>query len=466
MKAIIFDGKETYASPIFAIQTKGFGTQVLAFDKDYSAIKRIKMWHPFRQVFIVEWTDFPHKSGRWQGYDWVLQDAQLQFALRSGKPVSIDHFPKFKDFSEPIQLPEWFEIQNDQDIASLMGVSLNFHDSMVMHAEKIDDALEIVFDTSWGCYITVRFLDVLDANIINQVGLIYDSEMKFEKDGIRWNVTDGEAGWVNGADFDAYFGEPFIHCKRVLWKIDILDKPHLRYHRNYANLEELHEDLRRWIPDAALENGKITLSHGQDRMEIVPVSLGYRIYINGEMDLDDCEDQDIFDFALEFAFPPRLPPETPALWEYSPSKFYSICHTLQYASIGVVILLLFGLIMALTGNILWQGYFILFGGTAVLTELICVIALLKQERIDYVITATYIHISYPERFCTASFSEIEKISISHSLLCKGSGTIKFKRRKGPSLAYRFAHIPDVDQVYDLLMSLWAAESRVPNPEGE
>lgn len=146
--------------------------------------------------------------------------------------------------------------------------------------------------------------------------------------------------------------------------------------------------------------------------------------------------------------------EEPTLWQYSPSKSRMFFYQLKYASIVPVIGLLAGLILALTGIILWIGL-ILFGGTAVITFVITCLALSRQRgRIIYTITETKIIIAYPSQCLTSDFANIKKIKKIRSLFDKNVGTIKFKVKKGLSVNYQFAKIDNVDKVYDLLISLW------------
>ena len=65
MIAIILENNEEYASPVFAIRQAGWQTEVLAFNKERSHLRRIKMWHPRRQVFIVDWEKFDCKKFAW-----------------------------------------------------------------------------------------------------------------------------------------------------------------------------------------------------------------------------------------------------------------------------------------------------------------------------------------------------------------------------------------------------------------
>ena len=74
MIAIISENSAEYFSPVFAIRQAGWQSEVLALDRERTHIRRIKMWYPRRQVFIVDWEEFDCKKSAWEGYDRVLQD--------------------------------------------------------------------------------------------------------------------------------------------------------------------------------------------------------------------------------------------------------------------------------------------------------------------------------------------------------------------------------------------------------
>jgi hypothetical protein len=451
MTAIIYNGKDTYVSPVFAIKNAGWRTQVLAFDADYRSVKRIKMWLPHRQVFIVKWTDFEHSSGAWQGCDWVVNDAGLQRLLRYKKRVSIDQYPKFKEFAHDLDLPEWFEIKTEADITSLMQLSLDFHDATIWKRTRTETDMELLLNTNWGCYITLRFIDVESVDGIERIGMIYDSEMELKADGIRWEIT----GFV-GPNLSS---DPYVKCRKIVWNVEIETKLYKRYHRNYPTIEELYDDIKATVPEALFEDGKIVLLRAADRYEIVSKNDRYFTYLNGKKELDDIEDQDIYFDALEFALTSEAEPAEPALWEFSPSNWRTLCHSLKYMSIGLAPWLLLGLIMALTGNIWWNGFFILFGGSAAFALLIGTIVSLRQERMRYIITQTKIRILYPAQICDSDFTDIENIKLCRSVLNKNKGTIKFKVKKGFNANYQFAQIDDIDRVYELLLSLWKNEHK-------
>ena len=227
MIAIIKDKDGTYVSPVFAVKEAGWKSEILAFNRGRTDIRRINMWEGWiclsRQVFIVKEEEFGCKKKQWTGYCWVLEDKDLWKKLRFRKAVSIEDFSRFKEYAQEIVLPEWFEIKNQADADDLMSVSLWFHDATLKRLEHYGEDIEIEFDTSWQCNITVKFQDVKETELIDRVGIIYDSVLKKKEDGFLWEIEACDAGGVGGVvDFEALPKAPYIICNSIEWKIEIL----------------------------------------------------------------------------------------------------------------------------------------------------------------------------------------------------------------------------------------------------
>ena len=121
----------------------------------------------------------------------------------------------FKNYCKEIQLPDFFEIKDDKDIAALEDVSFGFHDSLISEYVENGSSIVVRFDTTWGCYITATFEGVIEADFKEKVGQILDSEIKKTDEGFSFTVLDGFAGWIDGCDYEAEIGEPYIKCKRI-----------------------------------------------------------------------------------------------------------------------------------------------------------------------------------------------------------------------------------------------------------
>jgi hypothetical protein len=212
-------------SPIFALKYVGLKSEAIVFDETFRKIQKIKMWDTGfggigRTIFVIE-NDFDTSKGDWAGFDWVINDKSLFKALRLKKGADIESFPLFKNYCKEIQLPDFFEIKDDKDIAALEDVSFGFHDSLISEYAENENSIVVCFDTTWGCYITVTFEGVIEADFKEKVGQILDSKIKKNDEGFLFTVLDGFAGWIDGCDYEAEMGEPYIKCKRIFWQIEI-----------------------------------------------------------------------------------------------------------------------------------------------------------------------------------------------------------------------------------------------------
>ena len=462
MQALILDGDSTYLSPVFAVKETGWSSEVVAFDFSYSFVKCIPMWIPERRVFIVAWTEFACKKGKWRGYEWLLQDKTLLRDLRRKKPVSATDYPEFKTFSQEAVLPEWLEIKNENDITALEEASLGFHDSTVMRANQTGNDLEITFDTSWGCYVTVRFLDVLEENLVDKIGMILSSKIGLEEDGIRWSITDGYAGWVDGVDFDSSCTGAYIKCKKMLWKIEVLEKRYKRQHANYADIEELYDDLKSMLSDVALKEDTLTVSYQAETLEIKKVKRGYSLVKNGVPDQNICADREIYACVLDFAMRENDPTEGKRiLWQTTSSMFGEKLRALKYFGIPSAIWVLIGLVPPL----LFSGSWIVFASVFLVPSIVIFApavftAFLRSDTalclaID---DGIVVQRPYDERFLP--FSRIENIKMKRCLFHKNRGTLKFVLKKGSGASVVLDSIDNIDNAYAFLRYLWEKQKEV------
>lgn len=73
------------------------------------------------------------------------------------------------------------------------------------------------------------------------------------------------------------------------------------YHRNYNNIYDLYNDLIDVINDLELEDNFIKIFYREDVLKIEHIYYGYITYLNDKKEKGVCEDQDIYDYAVEFA---------------------------------------------------------------------------------------------------------------------------------------------------------------------
>lgn len=453
MIAIISENNEEYVSPVFAIRQVGWQSEVLAFNKARTHLRRIKMWHPRRQVFIVEWEKFDCKKSAWEGYDWVLNDRKLWKAVRFGKKASTNDFPQFKEYTKEMVLPEWFEVKGERDIQSLMNVSMFFHDSIPIRIDKSENNTEIEFDTTWDCIITVKFEGVRASELVDRIGIIYDSALEKIDGGYVWKVTcfdSGEAGGI--VDFLPVSGEPYIVCDKIKWSIKIGKSKYCAKIKEYDSLYDFYLDLKSVSENVFLKEDKLILHHKNDTLIIEEGSKGYITTLNGRQERGQWEEQDIFEYASEFLT--QVNPEDIAeevLLDVISVKPLYVWHYLKFTLLFAVIWSAVGLLLLIFANVHWLLCTVLFFAFSLLILITAIFVLFKEKKRRYIITATKIYYFIGNvSNLSLDISQIKVIKSYRSLIKKSVGTIKIRQKSGLNFGYGLIAVNDAEKVYNLI----------------
>lgn len=213
--------KTLYVTNVLAAKYDYGNSQAIVFDDSFTKILKLDMYRPMRTVYMIQEDNLEFKRGEWQGLDWVINDSELMAKLEKGS-VDIKDYPKAQEYAHKVELPEWFEIKNEADAKNLINISAGFHDGEPIKAIIDGNDMELVLDKSFACKFTLKFMDIVDMDIIGKAGIIYGSEMEVKDGIICWTITGSNFGWVNNIDWDRCPQiSPYIKCKKILWKIDV-----------------------------------------------------------------------------------------------------------------------------------------------------------------------------------------------------------------------------------------------------
>lgn len=216
-----------YNSIVFAIYNKGWSSEVLVFNQDYTSLHFVKIWIPCKNVFIYN----ADKEGwvtkrKAEGYDWVLENVTRKFFKTKINETAI--LDRCKAMQTTVKDCEWFDIKNETDVEGLMYASLSFHDSYIKDMYMDGEKQYIHFDTTWGSEIlfeldgnikTNLFKDYGRIAIGNEFPIILDSTIIFQNDLIYW-VEDWSIEKISEIQ------ESKVHyfcAKNVKWKLIISD---------------------------------------------------------------------------------------------------------------------------------------------------------------------------------------------------------------------------------------------------
>ena len=216
-----------YNSIVFAIYNKGWSSEALVFNENYTALQFVKIWIPKRIVFIYNtYKEAWITQGKIEGYDWVLENITKKFFRMKINESAI--FDKCKALQTTVKEYEWFDIKNEADVENLMCASLDFHDSYIKNM-YIDSAKQYIhFDTTWGCEILFELEGNIETNLFKDYGhiaiendypIIYDSTIFFENNLIYW-VGDCSIKTIS----EIQEAKAYYFCaKNVKWKLIIND---------------------------------------------------------------------------------------------------------------------------------------------------------------------------------------------------------------------------------------------------
>ncbi len=453
MTAIIVENGAEYVSPVFAIKRRGWYTEVLAFDRQRTHIKRIRMWYPRRQVFIVDRGEFDCKRSAWEGYGWVLEDKKLWKAMRFGNKADTEDFPQFKEYSKEIVLPEWFEIRNEKDIQTLTDVSMAFHDSVLVRVETRKNDTEIEFDTTRGCFITVKFEGVQASGLIDSIGMICDSSFEKTESGYIWKVTSFDSGKAGvSADVLPVSGEPYIACDSIKWQVKIGDGRYRSQSKKYDGLYDLYCDLKAVSENVILKGDQLILHHKKDTLVIEESPQGYRTYLNGKKERGEWEAQDILYYADDFLtqFNPEDITEEILADVVSVKPLY-VWHSMKYALLFSVLWSAMGLVLVFLARMHWVLFAVLFAALSLFVLVFLLFSSIKETR--YIVTATKIYYFDQNNLNRVlDISQIRKIRLYRSLIKKGVGTLKIKVRQKGELTFGcgLIAVKEAEKIYDLI----------------
>lgn len=213
-----------YDSIVFAIINKGWASEALVFNRDFTALQFVKVWKPSRNVFIYN----AGKDGwvikkKVEGYDWILENLKIGLFKRKIDESVLD---KCKELQATIEERVWVEIKNEADIEDLMYASSGFHDSYVNNMYVDDGKQYISFDTTWGCDILFELDGNIETNLFESYGAItvdnkylgiFDSAMFFQNNLVYWADDCSITSFEEIQKCKAHY----FCAKHVKWKLII-----------------------------------------------------------------------------------------------------------------------------------------------------------------------------------------------------------------------------------------------------
>jgi len=442
MIAQILHNGQVYNTPVVAYRERGWRRELVVFNRDFTELILLKTTFG-NQAFILNREGCACSRGGWRMEPWLEGEALLWKALCRRKRVSVQEFPLLQAYAIPPQIPDWYEMKTELDVVTLMSLCMGFHDSRLIRINSGESCIELRFDTSWGCYLTLRCLDV-----VREEGLRENTV--FGEATLRWNAERGLWHWSGGVGD----GAPQVLCRRLLWHPTVETRAYRKHHRNYKGIEELWEDLSEEYPSVTLRDGVITLINGDDRMEVWETSSGYvSVLNNGKKEI--YEDQVIYWAADDFMTEAREPAPN-FIWQFTPSrKSYALWLLPRILAVPVLWLLV-GLVLALTREMGWIAFGALCALPVFLSLLIGVTWCLTQRVPFFGFTKTKLYVIDNETVREASFAQVKDFRLRHFWWRPSAGSVRIRLEKG---RLYFFSVENVDEVGSMLTSQWISALR-------
>lgn len=234
MLAVIKNGDSQYISYVLAISNNRhfLEDEIIVFDSTYAYLKKMSLYSSIReknssarklimQASIISYEDEEFIKGKWSGYEFIINNKELMKRLLSDELVNINFVNGIEKYSMKPIIPDWFNINNENDINNLMYVSSKFNDATLEEViEDSNDILESKLDTMDG-FLYIRFVGIIENQLHDKVGQLLDVELIKVEDYYLFKINDGFGGWDDGIDYDISSKGAFIKSKDVSWKIEV-----------------------------------------------------------------------------------------------------------------------------------------------------------------------------------------------------------------------------------------------------
>lgn len=166
-----------------------------------------------RCAYIIE-EIIEETYNNWNGYKAIINDIKSKSLFGKIK-FSDSSLELANELYSKIEITDWFECKNDNQLNSLKNVALDFHDSYIKKTKDLNNGKRILIDTTWDCFIELKCIDIFKYDVLFDLSFEYysDSNLYIKDDVIN---IEFELGCSND---DRYFD--IIQCKKLYWRIKL-----------------------------------------------------------------------------------------------------------------------------------------------------------------------------------------------------------------------------------------------------
>ena len=209
---------DSYYTIALAFKYNGLNSKIVLFNPFTQNIQIKKLWvknnnRRIRCAYIIE-EIIEETYNNWNGYKAIINDIKSKSLFGKIK-FSDSSLELANELYSKIEITDWFECKNDNQLNSLKNVALDFHDSYIKKTKDLNNGKRILIDTTWDCFIELKCIDIFKYDVLFDLSFEYysDSNLYIKDDVIN---IEFELGCSND---DRYFD--IIQCKKLYWRIKL-----------------------------------------------------------------------------------------------------------------------------------------------------------------------------------------------------------------------------------------------------
>ncbi len=160
MIAKIMTNDCVYSSPVFAVSLKHHNTKAVVFDSSFSELIVVDIFK--RDRYKILFTDF-------QADDFAINEQSFKsywndrkiFKRIKHKKYTTQMYEEAKKILAHTKQHDFTDIKTPSDLDALDFNTGSFHDAYILGMTEDNGELQILFDTTWGCFLSLRCKGVL-----------------------------------------------------------------------------------------------------------------------------------------------------------------------------------------------------------------------------------------------------------------------------------------------------------------
>lgn len=227
MRAFVnIKGRAPYYTVALAIRSKGWKSKIAYYDPQDGDIKITRFWQkanndPYRAFYLFDSPKDLYSERGWAGYEYIVKEICAFKPFRKRK-FSLAALAMVKRAYQALEEKEWYPLDAEKDVESMLSVALGFHDARLENLSKTNEGYLLDFDTTWGCHILLTISGVQNegktfSNSVfceNLETMVYDGcEVTFQEGFLRFCFTE----LYSLSDCECVEAPSFV-CESAAWK--------------------------------------------------------------------------------------------------------------------------------------------------------------------------------------------------------------------------------------------------------